>query len=455
LWSEKRRSAGGRIGLSIAPFSRRPLSFFEYFVMSVKSVLRSSLMVCALSPAIAAAQTTTPPPGTEPEPPAAPVRSERVAPAAAAPAMPWSVNLGVQQTYEGGRQFTGSGNAGIWGSRVTGSVGRTFTLKRGAIDVHGDATKMFSQSTSQSGQLLYGAGLGVGYSLTRRVTFHASQGLSSSLAQDSPVLVDAGRVFEESTAARTMVTSGDLVYQMSERNTMRVEAAQTMVGFQGSSLTSGNSTTARFNFSRQVHRSQSVGFSVGHTFTSGQTGDIQGVLATYQATLGRYLSVNASGGIRPYTLANVPGYHFAPGGAVSLSASVANQSVSFSYERAIEQAYGYDEALGGGLTHSANRVNSDYGVAIGQRLAVNVNGSYGMNTYPQIPGYHIGGRTLMVTSRYLLARQLSLGVAYGVWWRSETGAPTTATGAPVAGTGEVHESTSRATFSLTYAFGWR
>ena len=394
----------------------------------------------ALVPLTAGAQSR--PPVEEPPPTNGPNGRERVAPAGAGPALPWAVTLGLLETYDGAPRFEGvEAGRGLWATRVQGGLGRTFALKRGGIDVHGDATQVFYKDESQPDQLMYGASLGAVYAMTRRLTWHVSEGISSTLAQDSAFLTEAGRVFSRRTMTKTILTSTDFAYQSSEKTSMRFEVAQTRVSFNQEALTSGNSTNVRFSFSRQVRPTQAIGVSAGHTFTSGQTGDIQGLLGTWQATLGRHVALNAAAGIRPYKLYGVDGYQFAPGGSFGLAVTFDKQTMNVSYESAVEQAYGVNEALGGGLTHTGKRLNADYGIAIGQRLAFNVAGNYGHNTYPQIEGYHIGGRSVMTTVRYLIARPLSLNAGYAVWWRTETGAPTS--------------STNRVTFALTYVLGWR
>jgi hypothetical protein len=78
---------------------------------------------------------------------------------------------------------------------------------------------------------------------------------------------------------------------------------------------------------------------------------------------------------------------------------------------------------------------------VGRKFDVTNTLNYGLNTYPQIPGYQLGGWTYSIGSRYLLLPNLALQGSYGFWLTQETGIPST--------------SSYRAVVSLAYGFGWR
>jgi hypothetical protein len=255
--------------------------------------------------------------------------------------------------------------------------------------------------------------------------------MASSYSEDSTVLTTIGTVLPR-VETRTNVASGALTYQLSPRTNIDASVSETTVTFPASEFSNGSSLSVRSSLARQITPTQSIGLSIGNTFSTGTTGDIQGLLATWQMIRGRSLTLTATGGVRPYTLDGVTGHQYAPGGSFGIAAAMSrNQTIAASYEHAVEQAYGFNR------THLAHRFNANYIFAVGERLTLEGNGNYGLNTYPQIANYTLDGRTATAGVRYLLGRQFSLGAGYGLWVRKETGAPST--------------STYRTTFSLTYS----
>ena len=358
----------------------------------------------------------------------------------AEPVNPWSLTGGITESFDSAATSIGTQTQGDWATRYHAGVRRSSIMRRGNVDFSGDATQLTYNGVSGQDTFMYNANAGASYAFTRRLSVRASESWNNSYAEDSSVLRTAGLVLPR-TLVTTSVASTDISYLLTSLSTIRAEVSHTRIAFKGA-LTSATSTMTRFSFARQVGRAQSVGVSLGNTFTSGTTGDIQGLLVTWQASVGRSLTLTAAGGVRPYTLYGVSGYKFAPGGSFGLTAQVSEgQAVSVGYERALEQAYGVVESLGGGLTHAAHRFNGNYGVTLGRRLALDVSANYGLNTYPQIANFQIYGRTVMLGARYLVARNLTVATNYGLWVRGETGAPS--------------ESTYRTGISLAYGYSWR
>lgn len=328
----------------------------------------------------------------------------------------WTYSIGLDEAYESDPQGTASGG-GDSRTRVEGSIGRGWTLKRGSVGLSASANQVYYRSGAGPDSFNYGFGFGSGYALTHRLSWHASESLASVMSLDSGVLVGSG-IVSPNVQTRTNVASTGITYQASEKMQVEVSAAETSVLFPGAQLSDGSSLMVQGRVTRQVGRDQSVGFSVGNTFSTGQTGDIQGILGLWQRTFGRGLSLHATGGVRPYTLYGQPGTKFAPGGSFAVNKRlIRGQSFSGSYEYAVEQAFGFNR------THLAHRFNAGYGQAIGRRLTLEASASYGLNTYPEIPNYHLGGRTAAVSMRYIVARQLSIGANYGFWNHFETGVP--------------------------------
>jgi hypothetical protein len=341
----------------------------------------------------------------------------------------WFYALGVDEAYESDVRFDGTGK-GDWHSRLQAGIGRQWTLPRGSFALSGNLSQLLYQGSSGQNRLLYDVATGVSYEVTRRLHWTASETVASSYSEDSSVLATAGLVFPRVTT-RTNVASTALSYELTPRMTFDTSVSQMSVYFPGSNFSDGSSLGVKASISRHITQRQNIGISLGNTFSSGTTGDIQGLLGTWQYSVGPGLTVNASAGIRPYTLFGVDGYQFAPGGSVGVSTTLSrNQTFAATYEHAVEQAYGFNR------THLAHRLNANYVVTIGRRLSLEGNGNYGLNTYPQIANYTLDGRTATAGVRYLLWRQLSLGAFYGLWVRKETGVPAS--------------STYRTTFSLSY-----
>jgi hypothetical protein len=237
--------------------------------------------------------------------------------------------------------------------------------------------------------------------------------------------------------SKTYIGATELAYAISARSTATGSISYTRVGFDSTSdLTSGASIMIRLAFSRELTRTQALSLSFGNTYSSGLTGDIQGLLATWQKKVGRGLSLSLGGGVRPYTLYGESGKRIAPGAHAGITGRINDrQAVTLTYEYAVEQAYGFNR------THLANRINASYEVSVGRKFDMTNTLNYGLNTYPQIPGYRLGGWTYSIASRYLLLANLALQGSYGFWLTQETDVPST--------------SSYRAVVGLSYGFGWR
>lgn len=348
----------------------------------------------------------------------------------------WVFNIGGGETYESDTGFTGAEGNGGWSRAVQGRLGHTWVMRRGNVEIGGDASHQSYHSGSQNGRLTYGIASGISYALTRRLTWRLSGTVSQMDSQDTELLTTSGIVLSQRALTRTQGGSTDMAYQLSRRSQINVSVSSNRVTFVDSPLVPGTSMTTRVSYSKELMRSQAIGLSMGHSVST-MTGDIEGLMATWRARVGTVLTVNAAGGIRPYKLNETSErYSFAPGASFGLTARLAEtQSVGFSYERAVEQAYG----VGG--THLGDRYNVNYAAVVARRLSTTLAGSYGKNYYPdRVDDYSLGGRTIVATVSYLLGKQLSLGAQYGLWFRDETGFATT--------------KTYRTMFTLSYGGAW-
>ena len=109
--------------------------------------------------------------------------------------------------------------------------------------------------------------------------------------------------------------------------------------------------------------------------------------------------------------------------------------VGFSYERAVEQAYG----VGG--THLGDRYNVNHAAVFARRLSTTLAGELRQEHYPDRSRRLLAGRPHdRGDLSYLMGKQLSLGAQYGLWFRDETGFATTRT--------------YRTMFTLSYGGAW-
>jgi hypothetical protein len=191
----------------------------------------------------------------------------------------------------------------------------------------------------------------------------------------------------------------------------------------------------RASIAKKVTSTQTVGISLGQTIATGTTGDIQGLLGTWQRT-GNVITIIAEGGVRPYTQVGQSGFKVAPGGSIGVAAHLpGHNTIGLRYERAVEQAV----FLQG--THLSNRVAASYELVAGRRLTLDASGFYGVNMYPYIPGYRLTGTSGTAGMRYVLVQNLAVVLNYTRWIREESSS------APF--------SSYRTTMSLAYGRAWR
>lgn len=403
-------------------------------ILALTAVAACSTVSTVAAQPPAGVPTAPPVPGTQ-DPPAdtgiedAQRRADRADPAT------WGVSLSYGEGYESDVSFGGAQGNSDWGRMLTGRLAKTWMRPRGTVEISGNGTQSSYRRASDVNRFTYGINGGASYALTRRLSWRFGGTFNEMYSQDAQMLTEAGLVFPR-VVTRTSGTYSELGYMLSAKNQLNVNVSTMRVEFLESPLLPGSSLAARMAFSRQLNRSQSLGVSFGHTIST-ITGDIQGLFGTWQARAGSKLVLNAAGGVRPYKLDGAStGYRFSPGGSLGFALALArNQSAGFSYERAVEQAFGF------GGTHLAHRYNGFYTLAVGRRLSLDGGASVGINSYPQRAGYLTRGRTFTAGARYLLVSRLSVGATYGLWSREETGTPSS--------------STYRFSISAAYGFAWR
>ena len=346
----------------------------------------------------------------------------------------WTYSLGVGESYESDVSFSGAEGNGDWARNLTGHLSHIWVLRRGNVEAGGDVTHNSYHEAEGVSRVTYAFNGGTSYALTRRLNWRMSGSVNQMYSQDAQILIDSGVIYPR-VLTRTQGTFLGFTYLLTPRSQLDLSVSTTRVAFVDSDLIPGTSLLGRAAYSRTVSRGQSIGVSIGHSI-SNITGDIEGIMGTWQMTPGPRFTLHAEGGVRPYKLnEHSTQYSFVPGGSAGFAATFGRaHTAGFTYEYAVEQAYG----VGG--THFANRYNSNYSVKIG-RLGLDANGSYGRNSYPDRPGYNLDGRNVNFGGQYLIGKGLALGASYGLWIRHATDEPST--------------TTYRTMISLSYGGGWR
>jgi len=355
------------------------------------------------------------------------------------PDLPWSFRLNFGESYENNAQFISSG-PNDFANRVDAALGRNWLFPRGTFKFNGNVTKLTYRDESGLNQLTYGLSSSASVKATPRLLWDVGGNFTSSYAQDINTLVSAGLIFPK-VQTQVGTISTQVSYAMSPRDQLRVAVSGQKVNFTGqqNSLTplfGGENLTYRVNYGRLVGPGETLGVSWGQTFSNGITGDILGLLGTYQREFTNGITIYGSAGIRPYTLPGQSGYRFAPGGSAGITKRAGlRHTFGAGYERAVEQAYGFQG------THIADRFSATYAALLSSRLSADASAYYGLNTYPLDPSFRLEGRTVGGGVSYRIVHDLSASAAYTYWQRIERPTPAV--------------TTFRATFTLTYGFSWR
>lgn len=354
---------------------------------------------------------------------------------------PWTVGLSANQGYEG---FESGGNESV---RITtglnGTVARSWLLRRGSIGFNGSAGETLYEGGQD--QFMYGGGVTTAHNYTRRFFQTFAAAASRSYAEDSALLVNAGVVLPRVLTENQMFSTA-ANYQLTRRNSLEGSVSAARVSFPSATelspsapqLATDTSYTLRGAFARQLNQAHSLSVSFGTSVSTGASGDVQGLLANYTGRFGRTLTIIASGGVKPYRVANGAQRRYAPGALLGFSVgTLRDQTIYVSYEHTVEQAYG----LGG--THLCDRFNSTYSLGFG-RVSITGNANYGINYYPEVSGFTQTGGTLGVTAGIDIGWNLSLGANYAYAFNTETRDSVSST-----------VKNSRGSVSLGYAFSFR
>jgi hypothetical protein len=359
---------------------------------------------------------------------------------------PWSLRFGVNEVFESNVRGTPVAVADA-GSQLDAAIARSWTLQRGTINIIGNAGQTFYRQATSLNLFLYGVGVNASYKVSPRVFWDVSDTLTTSYAQDTTALLRDSGLLPAKLLTHLNTVSSALLYDVSPRTQISWRLGEQRVSFDSSQFGPSTTFTTAVNIARKVSRSQTVGITDEYQRADAiGSGITEGLLGTWQQTIGKDVNLTGTGGIRLYTLPDRSGFRSAPSGSVGFSARVRHDDAfSLRFERFVEQALGNQ-------THLSDQVWAGYGVTLG-RLSLNAAGNYGRGIFPLDPGHKRSGETGTVGARCLLVRDLFLAVGSSFYKRIDTSpsAGTLVTNAapdlPVTG--------HTTTISLMYRRTWR
>jgi hypothetical protein len=355
-----------------------------------------------------------------------------------APIQPWSLTLGAGEAYDSNAGFSGPKGRGDTASNLQVGLGRSWTSRRGDMMFKGNAGQSFYRQITTLNQFTYGFVGSANYAITRRLSWTVGDSLSSNYARDIRVLTDAGLLLP-TVITRSNSAATQLTYALTPKTGVRWKLAETNIGFSSRQFIGGANVTTSLGIERQMSRSQTLGVthSFQRTFSNGEQSVIQSLLGTWQATAGKVVTLNATAGLRSYTLPGQRGYRFSPGGSLGLRARPSkSHTLGLTYERIIEQTFGLSNR-----THLVHLVTANYGLSLGTRLAFELGGSYSRGTDPLLPNLRILGQLGTASIRYSATPKLGVVITSSAFGSTFDPFPTV--------------KDYRTMMSLTYGTAWR
>jgi hypothetical protein len=344
---------------------------------------------------------------------------------------PWSLNLAASELSETNVQPGLTANSAAVGSELNGNLARTWTSRRGGVTFNGNASEfLYRGSASGLNQFFYGVGVGASYLVSPRVSFNVSENLTSSYAQDVTTLTDSG-LLPPKVLTRANSASTALSYDLSPRTHIRWGLNDQNVSVDSSQFAAASTLGTSINISRQLSRSQTVGVTTDYQRITG-AGESEniGLLGTWQRPIGKSFTVNAAGGIRPYTLPGQSSFRTAPAGSLGITAHLRrSDTLGLSYDRSVEQGLGNGTLLTQGVAAS-------YGLSLGRRLTLAGSAGYRRGADPVDASHLLVGQNGSTSVRYVVTQNLTASINYSLYQITNSPNP--------------NVSSRRAAVSLTY-----
>lgn len=350
---------------------------------------------------------------------------------------PWTFGVGVNGSYEGNALFAASEGEEEFSHSVAANLGRSWVLRRGSANLTAGGSQFFYRKSTSLNDFRYNLAGGFTHAITRRLQWSGTSSVSSGLARDSAVLVDAGLVLP-SVSATSSSSSSMFSYALTRRSTVTWSLSQSGVGFSSGAFRGGSSLTSVLSYSRQVGRSQTIGVTQDYsrTFQDDASTTIQGYAGTWSGTMGSW-TAHGSLGVRPYSVPGEDGNRLTTGISAGVTRPVRpGQTMGVTYDRGITQTFGVDSG-----NHLVQSIAGNYSIALTRSLTSSFTGTYSRSHSPVTPERGLEGQTGSASLSYRLTPALALSVSSSIYSRLSTG-------------------TERATsyntsVALSYAVGWR
>jgi len=347
----------------------------------------------------------------------------------------WTLALGLQEAVYGNARFAAPDGGLDVVSGIQAALDRGWALRRGGVQLGGEVGEELHRGSADLDRFTYGMSAAAGYQLSRRAALGLTYGLHSSYIRDVAALSAAG-LLPPLTFVRMNDAEGTVAYLASRRTEVRLALRDERVHFESPGFHDGSTFATRVALARQGRRSTTGGsYEYQRVTNDGAASGVHGLLATWEGTFGRPLSVRAAGGADLYKLPGQDRTHVTPSGEVGLGGRFGRTTLGLSYSRSIDQAFGF------GRLQLLDAVSLRYGLEIGPRLGLDAAAEQAWSRDPGDPAFRLRGRVLSTGVRWALGRGLGLGVGYSYWRRQEVPSPAA--------------STHHAAMSLTYRRSWR
>jgi hypothetical protein len=330
---------------------------------------------------------------------------------------PWTFTIGANGSFEGNALFVAPEEGEReFANQVITTLGRSWKLRRGDARLAANASQSFYRDSTVLNDFRYNVSGGFTHALTRRLTWSAASAVSSGLARDSELLTDTGSVLPTASAL-TSNSSSSFSYMLSRRSQVSWSFAQQGVGFSSALFSGGSSVGSVLSFTRQMTSTQTIGVTQEYqrTFADDESASIYGLLGTWSATVGGGWSVNASLGVRPFTVPGESGYRMSTGVSAGLTKPVRpGQTFGVSYNQSVEQTFGLDHG-----NQPVQTVTATYGMALRRNLSSSFSGSYSRGTNPLTPDLATIGAVANVSLSYQVLPNLGLSIGSSVYSRTD------------------------------------
>jgi hypothetical protein len=296
----------------------------------------------------------------------------------------------------------------------------------------------FFQRSVSLNDFHYTVGGSINHPITRRLNWNATTNMQSGLARDSQLLTDAGLVLP-SVTARTGTSTSTFDYAMSRRSTLSWTMTQAGAGFGGGApFTGGWAVGSVLGWSHLVGKSQTLGVTSDYRRTWDAFPEtIYGFMGTWSMFAPGGWMATAFGGVRPYTVRNLPNMQLTSTYGASFAKPLRpGQAIGVSYSKGVERTFGVDRS-----NHVLHNAGGNYNFTLPKGIGVSFGGGYSRGNNPLTPNITTIGETAQASIGFPISRKFNVGFSSS--WYSRQEGPTPAV------------TSYRSLVSLAYNTSWR